>query len=413
MDSLTTQLLSFIPTNTEDFQKLEIEIQKLIKERDSIQQTLQSEYPSSIISGSNAPAPNPSGSNLDTVLRREHKVTSNDDSRASTDSIANQLGALKVAERRLLVATHSLAVKRARAAMANPDGPNMKIKSMLEAKILEHQAFLEARMKSAQLSAERHALKLQSPIAQVHLPPSDDPRWSVVSISTEVPNATSEDPATGFGLWTGWAKSSVCSVGAVKLDISFRVSIVKADRGDWFKPEFMNHSSQYMRLPGGERWSEWPCNVQTPEQMVERIILGEIEPKGCLPTLPVGYLVAKDILIKVPTSEQPGSISKQDLVKQAAIANGILGFSFAPQASAHGNSGALHINEYSDGIVFRLPDAQILGYLMELTPPDHCADYDADLADSNLKILVDNDHHVETSRNTRADTCNCHCHRSS
>jgi hypothetical protein len=71
-------------------------------------------------------------------------------------------------------------------------------------------------------------------------------------------------------------------------------------------------------------------------------------------------LVAKDVLIKVHTSEQSGHITKQDLVKQAATAQGILCFGFAPYSSAHGNAAALHINEYSDGIVFKLPEAQIV-----------------------------------------------------
>ncbi|CAE6498651.1 unnamed protein product [Rhizoctonia solani] len=409
MDSLTAQLVPFIPSCTEDFEGLELEVQALIKERDSVQCALESEYPAEIIAAVHVQLPKAAGSSdyFTGLLGCAHTITSNDANGSALDSVAEQLEILKSIDRKLLGVTRSLAIKRARASMAKSDGPSMQLKSMLESKILEHQTFLEARMKFGQLSSERCALSLRSSIAQVHLPYSNDPRWTIISFSTEMPNTLWADSAVNFGLWAGCETDSVSPVETVKLDISFRVSLVQADRGNWFQSEFMKHSNQYMQLPGGERWAKWPSDVQAPEEVIDQIVQGKVGPKGNLPALPIGYLVAKDILIKIHAHERSGTTTKKNLVKQAATASGILCFGFAPQASAHGNAGAMHISEHSDGIVFRLPEAQILGYLMQLTPPDLSLEYNPDLVDSNLHMLLKKDTHIERASNqVETNVCN-------
>ncbi|CCO37668.1 hypothetical protein BN14_11826 [Rhizoctonia solani AG-1 IB] len=386
LDSLTMQLLPFVCSSTEGCKDLELEIESLVKERDGLQRNLESEYPASMISGAQAHGIGLYGSDnyLTSLLGCDHTASPSENYSSEFDlkSITERLDDLKTIDRKLLCATRSLSLKRAQAAMAKSDGPNMQLRSMLESKILEQQTFIEAHIKSIQLSSERYALNLKTSIAQAHLPHSNDPRWSVVNISTEVPNMTWENPEAGFGLWAGYGTNSHPLVETVKIDLSFRVSLVEVDRDAWFKSEIMKHSHQLMKLPGNTRWSEWPCDAQAPEEIVQRILQGNFESKGSLPALPTGYLVAKDVLIKVHTSEQSGHITKQDLVKQAATAQGILCFGFAPYSSAHGNAAALHINEYSDGIVFKLPEAQILGYMMQLTPPDLSADYNADAVES-------------------------------
>ncbi|CAE6368124.1 unnamed protein product [Rhizoctonia solani] len=411
MDSLTAQLIPFVRPAAEDYQELELEVESLIKERDGLQRDLESEYPASIIAASQSHNIKISGVDdcFANLLGCVHSASpsEHDGSGFNLDSVAERLNALKTIDRKLLSATRSLSIKRARGTMAKSDGPNMQMRSMLESKILEQQAFIEAHMNYMQLSSERYALNLQTSIAQVHLPHSNDPRWSIVNISTEVPNMTWEDPAVGFGLWAGYESSPSSSAEAVKLDLSFRVSLVDIDRGAWFKSEFMEHASQFMRLPGSARWSEWPCDAQAPEDVVTRILQGDFESKGSLPALPTGYLVAKDVLIKIHTPEKARGVTKQDLIKQAAAAHGILCFGFAPQASSHGNAAAMHINEYSDGIVFRIPEAQILGYMMQLTPPDSSIEYNAELVESNIETIIERVQYTEqTPDKTGACTCN-------
>ncbi|KAF8761302.1 peptidase M12A family [Rhizoctonia solani] len=387
MDSLTAQLIPFIRSSVEDYQDLELEVQSLVKKRDDLQRELESEYPISAINLAQKQVLKQSDSNssVASLLRCIHDTPLSDepnDRDFDLATVSNRLGAIKAIDRKLMHATRSLTLKRAQETMTKPDGTNMQLRSSLESKILEHQAFIEAYIKLIRASSERYALNLQTSISQVHLPYSNDPRWSIINISTEVPNTTWDDAAVGFGLWAGYEANPASRAESVKLDISFRVSLVNIDRGAWFKSDFMKHSDQFMRLPGNKRWSEWPCDAQTPEEVVERILQGDFVPKGSLAALPAGYLIAKDILIKIHTPEQASGATKETLIKQAATAHGILGFGFAPQASAHGNPAAMHISEHSDGIVFRLPEAQILGYMMQLTPPDLSVEYNSQLVES-------------------------------
>ncbi|ELU44073.1 hypothetical protein AG1IA_01898 [Rhizoctonia solani AG-1 IA] len=370
MDSLTAQLIPFIRSSVEDYQDLELEVQSLVKKRDDLQRELESEYPIYAINLAQKQVLKQSDSNssVASLLRCIHDTPLSDepnDRDFDLATVSNRLGAIKAIDRKLMHATRSLTLKRAQETMTKPDGTNMQLRSTLESKILEHQAFIETYIKLIRASSERYALNLQTSISQVHLPYSNDPRWSIINISTEVPNTTWDDAAVGFGLWAGYEANPVSRAESVKLDISFRVSLVNIYRGAWFKSDFMKHSDQFMRLPGNKRWSEWPCDAQTPEEVVERILQGDFVPKGSLAALPAGYLIAKDILIKIHTPEQASGATKETLIKQAATAHGILGFGFAPQASAHGNPAAMHISEHSDGIVFRLPEAQILGYMMQ------------------------------------------------
>ncbi|GAB1525344.1 hypothetical protein RhiTH_008503 [Rhizoctonia solani] len=393
MDSLTAQLVPFIQSDSGNHQELELEVQSSIKERDELRRDLEAENSISVITTAQEQllkqfSSDSSGTSL---LGCVHSSPLSQLGRPDFDlkSVTDRLNAIRVIDRKVLSQTRSLTIKRARKTISTSVGPNMQLRSMLESKILEHQVLIEAHMKSMQLYSERYALNLRTSIAQVHLPYSNDPRWTIVNISTEIPNTTWRDSAVGFGLWAGYETSTTPGVETVKLDISLRVSLVNFDRRAWFKSEFMNHSSQLMRLPDSERWSEWPRDAQTSDEIVDRILHGSFEPRGSLPAVPAGFLLAKDILIKIRCPEQPGRITKKDLMDQAAGAHGVLCFEFASQASAHGNAGAMHINEYFDGIVFRLPEAQILGYVMQLTPPDMSIEYNSGIVESSIETIID------------------------
>ncbi|KAG8686310.1 hypothetical protein FRC11_009148, partial [Ceratobasidium sp. 423] len=106
MDSLTTQLLPFIPSAIEDFEELELEVQALIKERDSVQRALESEYPATIIAAAHVQPPKVAGSAnyLANLLGCAHTITSNDGTGSSfgLDSVTEQLEVLKTTDRKLL-----------------------------------------------------------------------------------------------------------------------------------------------------------------------------------------------------------------------------------------------------------------------------------------------------------------------
>lgn len=98
--------------------------------------------------------------------------------------------------------------------------------------------------------------------------------------------------------------------------------------------------------------------------------------QSLLPAFPVGYILAKDILIKISKSSSSSSIDTKALSEQASVAGGMLCFSFSHASSSSNESSHVHMEHRSDGMVMKIPGPQILGYVMQLTPRDQSRKYE-------------------------------------
>jgi len=220
-----------------------------------------------------------------------------------------------------------------------------------------------------------------------------------INIVSEVVNkdsskSMSSSALTGswnVNLWLGSTSGNKSSSSAgfhasetsqnVKVDVSFRASLVTVDRSGWFQPQFFDMSDAFMRASEHVRWSEWPKDVTNSAEAIKRIKSssegGAFDAgQSLLPAFPVGYILAKDVLVKISQSSSSNSIDTKTLSKQANAAGGVLCFSFSHASNSSSDSSHVHMEHRSDGLVLKIPGPQILGYIMQLAPRDQSRKYE-------------------------------------
>lgn len=218
-------------------------------------------------------------------------------SNGNTSSFSNELQSLQGPQARLTNAERELALEMARV-------EHVKAKEMQATRLqLQRRIFtcyseidvLKNRLAAAQITAERRQKAAMRSISEVHIPPTDDSRWTTVSFSTQVPDGawseTSGIPGE-VSLWMGGdsrSSASLCtdstcssSERLVKVDVSLRVLRVSIDRSRWFQPHFMDKSSDLLRKPGNLPWSKWPTGVNDFEEAVKSIKDGQFDSRASI-----------------------------------------------------------------------------------------------------------------------------------
>ncbi|TCD68232.1 hypothetical protein EIP91_011301 [Steccherinum ochraceum] len=200
-------------------------------------------------------------------------------------------------------------------------------------------------------------------------------RWQEIeinhSIQSDYSESTSQASSKASGvhvnLWLLSASTSDSTSQATassqsgsyqnNVTIGFRATLVTADRAGWFQPQFFKMSGSFYHIDPNISWSE--------------------KRGGSLPLLPVfpiGYIICKDITIKISTSKTDTSAANSVMASQAAASGGILCFSYSQSSSSSSNSNSYSFQECSDGCIVRIPGPQILGYIMQRPDQDKTTD---------------------------------------
>ncbi|KAH8826792.1 hypothetical protein DL96DRAFT_1801670 [Flagelloscypha sp. PMI_526] len=132
------------------------------------------------------------------------------------------------------------------------------------------------------------------------------------------------------------------------IEIAYRATQVTVDRGRWFYPQLFKQSASFYKSRPNISWAEGPVGSHS---------------HGLLPGYPVGFIIAKDIMVRVKRSGVAESMMSGANSSSAAGAEGILCFSSSTNSSTGFRS-------YSNGIEVRNPGPQIIGYIIEKTGPD-------------------------------------------
>jgi hypothetical protein len=253
--------------------------------------------------------------------------------------------------------------------------------------------------------------------------PTGGSRWISVSIasSDEHESASSgqgsdvsrENSVTFFGVHsTGDNKaSSGSNVGSgssnLKVEISMNCTMVTCDRSSWFQPEFFDIGDAFMRNNQAICWNkEWPDEWKNDTGLaVEAAITkanGEFKP-GTLPCFPVGYIIAKDILIKVSGMSVETVADKQYLDEKMSSESNFIFFSTSKPAQKTESTASSKSDIAKDGMVVRIPGPQIIGYIQQMLPWDSTHEFKAD---DTLKtdIFLPEDDEIEAPHRGGAQT---------
>jgi hypothetical protein len=213
--------------------------------------------------------------------------------------------------------------------------------------------------------------------------------------NSQAQNETSNQTAAssskwGFSAWFGSAggQSSSSSANSAQLsslfnqemEIGFRVAKVSFDRGGWFNPHIFKMSHAFCRL--AEMLVSPGLSIENikGKNQTELKALTEYGPEGkkdkyIMPAFPVAMVIAKDITIKVKTTEETSKSAKSVVEKASSTGGGFLCFSASSASSSKNSSESTFHGEVSGYYYIRIPGPQIIGYFLQLVPQDNSVTY--------------------------------------
>lgn len=175
-----------------------------------------------------------------------------------------------------------------------------------------------------------------------------------------------------------------------KLEIGFRVKKVSIDRGGWFNPTIFKLSDNYYRLADirvskgltkSDVHKASSAGTNAGAQL-SALVTYDAEVNGetktlsyVLPSFPTGFVIAKDITIRVQCDKASAESSRKYMEESEARSGGIFGFRASSGSSSKSQSESAYFGSTSNYFYIRIPGPQILGWFLELTPADNASPY--------------------------------------
>jgi hypothetical protein len=96
-----------------------------------------------------------------------------------------------------------------------------------------------------------------------------------------------------------------------------------------------------------------------------------------LPAYPMAFVIAKDITIRVKSSDSNSSLSKALASQSSSTGGGFLCFSASSASSSKSTSESSYHGSHGEYTYIRIPGPQIIGWMLQLTPSDNSSPYEA------------------------------------
>lgn len=175
-----------------------------------------------------------------------------------------------------------------------------------------------------------------------------------------------------------------------KMEIGFRVKKVAIDRGGWFNPTIFKLSDNYYRLADirvsrgltkDDVYRASSAGADSAAQLNALVtyranVDGESKRLSyVLPSFPTGFVIAKDITIRIQCEKDEAESSRQYMEQSDARSGGIFGFRASSGSSSKSQSESAYFGSTSNFFYIRIPGPQILGWFLELTPADNASPY--------------------------------------
>ncbi|KAF7341730.1 ZnMc domain-containing protein [Mycena sanguinolenta] len=223
------------------------------------------------------------------------------------------------------------------------------------------------------------------PTGPIALPPessSGGSRWQEISFTStkksRESSSTSDSSASSehwncniwFASGSGGSTEATATVTSGTtisddtIDLALRVTLVTVDRGGWFQPQFFKQSQTFYKVNPTVTWTN------ATRETMSQILRGELPATGLMPGFPVGFLIAKDIVVRISHGTSAVADTKATDMASAASSGGILCFSYSNSSSSNSTSTTSSFQSYSNGFIVKIPGPQILGYMVQVTDPD-------------------------------------------
>ncbi|KAF7336381.1 ZnMc domain-containing protein [Mycena venus] len=201
----------------------------------------------------------------------------------------------------------------------------------------------------------------------LELPPdttSGGSRWQTLMFtydSDAVQKMTKQDASASSSQWScniwfasasGGSSSSFGEAEAASqatsssITLAFRATLVTVDRGGWFQPQFFAESQAFYKINPNITWNDGKGH-------------------GLLRGYPIGYLIVKDVTIRIIHSASSSDDVKRAEQESSAASGGFLCFSYSQSSSSSSSATASSFSQYNNGYIVKIPGPQILGYMMQ------------------------------------------------
>ncbi|KAG8914947.1 hypothetical protein FRC00_009358 [Tulasnella sp. 408] len=278
----------------------------------------------------------------------------------------------------------------ASAEAANPEVAISQLKAQIEdlsASISTHSSILEAvRTPNANNtstdaippSPKKGASQWQSLIIRYEQGTKDDTNQALQSTSTVQAHAS--------GWW--WSASysqdktradNLKKFDATNTSISLAMNVMKVQISrPWLDASIFHQSDAYVRISGDKfsnGFDTMHVSSQNPNPLTGTALLNKFSEaeETVLPAYPVAFIVAKDVTIKLTTDTSQTKMENSVIQEHVNAGGSCFGISVA----AAGQSGSSTQSAYSsvdkNAVTIKVPGPQIVGWIMQCTPEDHCS----------------------------------------
>ncbi|PPQ73207.1 hypothetical protein CVT24_010024 [Panaeolus cyanescens] len=397
LDSLNARLTALAAAPKTDIAKLQAELDTAQAQYDNAQIELSKQYTSNIIAIAKACINSDNKFQLDIFKKKAGDAGVAED---AYQGIENGMQALSAKQLTVTQASRAVAQLAAAKTLASASDTTQEIVQInvamtsLQREIDELTARIQTM--SSKLSAT-DGTSTQAPKRSIEDIPDLVPetgvgagsRWQEVRLFHEVSSfykSTSEESKSStsrndvslfFGSYHSDSTSSSSQSkdsehsSSLKVNVGFRATMVTVDRGGWFQPQLLKQSNAFYSIDPKITWNKWPkdATFQDFKTNGDPKIFDDIN-KYLLPSYPVGFLVCKDITIKIAMSSTDIEKSGAAMQETAASSAGVLCWSTSSASQSSSSTNTCATELASDGLVIRIPGPQILGYILQITDSD-------------------------------------------
>jgi len=165
------------------------------------------------------------------------------------------------------------------------------------------------------------------------------------------------------------------------MEIGFRVAKVSFDRGGWFNPSLFNMSKAFFHLADFKAGDGLNVAAIKNGTTVDKT-------KTLLPSFPTGFVIAKDITIKISDVTDVSKYSKTVEESSTQGSGGLFCFSVSGGSSSKSVAESSFSGHNGKDFYMRIPGPQILGYFQQFVEKDESAPYEAMFGQEEVNPLV-------------------------
>lgn len=188
-------------------------------------------------------------------------------------------------------------------------------------------------------------------------------------------SASASQSSTGVNLFfAGYSQNEKTSESAyksfhddkeMKIQIGFSVAKVTIER-EWFNPGVFLLSQDMCNVTT-EKFA--PPHPDNPYNGFDQNRFNAMN-KCLFPCFPTAFVVARDVTIKLVTTNDISDSTSQTIEKHASKGGGFFCFSGSKSSSSSSSTSSVHTQTNSKSITIRFTYPQVLGYYIEATPAD-------------------------------------------